>query len=276
MFAIAGGIILLICLIPLIPAIFQIFWGILGLSVSLIAILVLLLIAFLFLNGTLPLDFLLYGFGLFVIFRFIAFLGSSSTGNVDNARQRTYSKVKNNVDSIHSLTPNSVKIEMSETVRKIIPAFSTNAKITKIKKLNQLNQQQIQYRKESIDYATKKLDELTQEVMQNLASSCKIYIDSEIIKIDGSERVRPNDKLVLGNDFHVLFGDAKTKIVSINIMTRPLSKTRVERKISLNLPEQQDGFYPKISMKKVLRKTEKTIIQNLKKNPILAEKIKQP
>jgi len=275
MLAIVGAIILVICLIPILPMIVGIFWGILGLGVSLIAVLGLLLIAFLFLNGTLPLEFLIYGFGLFLLIRFFGFLTSKNQDSVDDLNPRGYSKVKKGENSIHTLTPNSVKIEMKEAVRRVIPAITKNAKITKIKKLNQLNQQQAQYRKKSIDYANKQLDTFTQEVMQNLSARCKIYIDSGIIKIDGSERAEPIEKLTLGNDFNVLFGDTKTKIVSINIMIRPLSSSRVKRKISFTFPQQLDGHYPNLSLKKVLRKTDRAIMQNLKKNPSLAEKIKQ-
>ena len=72
-----------------------------------------------------------------------------------------------------------------------------------------------------------------------------------------------------------LFFDGNIKkVASINIKVRPLSKVRVERKVSLELLGSQNEFYLRISNKKLLRKINKVIIQELKKKPDLAERIK--
>ena len=274
MLAIAGAIILVICLIPILHIIVGLFWMILGLGVWLIVVALAIVAIALFANGTLPLEILIYGVGFFLVFQFIRFLGMKSTKN--NYSDKGHANPKNaiNKNSDYDFVPKSIKIETREAIRKLIPALTTDAKILKIKALNKLERQQFEYRKKSIKSANHDLDNLTLEIIKSFEEKFKMYIDSGLISLEVSECTELLEKISLGNYIFLFFDGNIKKVASINIKVRPLSKVRVERKVSLELLGSQNEFYLRISNKKLLRKINKVIIQELKKKPDLAERIK--
>jgi hypothetical protein len=274
MLAIAAAIILVICLIPILHIIVGLFWVVLGLGFWLIIGAISLIVLVLFLNGTLPAGILMWGFGIFVLARFVGFLDSKSKNFTHQENRRKFPTKMNNDTSIYNVTPKSPKLEVNERCRRFIPAFSTKAKILKLQALNEIDQQQLNYQKKSINFASQQLDLHTKEIHSKLEEHFKLYLESELIRLEVVKSVLSIEKITVGDTVkNFLEGNAK-EIASITVKIRPATNTRIVKKISLRLPQQLEGYFPSISVKKILRKVDRLILKELKRDPKLTEKIK--
>ena len=118
------------------------------------------------------------------------------------------------------------------------------------------------------------MDLHTKEIHLKLEEHFKLYLESELIRLEVLKSVLSIEKITVGDTVKIfLEGNAK-EIASITVRIRPATNTRIVKKISLRLPQQLEGYFPSISMKKILRKVDRLILKELKRDPKLTKKIK--
>lgn len=273
MLIIAGGILLAVFVLYFLPEIFQlILW--------LLVVAIILLIVFAFAYGIIPPEILTFVVIAAIVIWLLNVLDSIkwSKSSFTRATKAKYLMVNGNYvvnsPSIKTLIPISKKIKFKKWVKSLSPALTQNAKLRKLTAINRLDKMQQQYGETSITNAIVSLEIFTSELQRKILSNFKTYLDSGLLTVKLSEQKEADDKIRFGTGISIYFeDDTSTKIAFIQAKVYPISCNRVRRKISLLFPETDKLFYSNISEKKVHKRINRLVLEKLKANPSLVERI---
>lgn len=274
MIAVAGGILLAILFIFLLPLILELIPILLGAALILIAVI-------LVFTGVIPLEIVLVGMGLLFAGRmFDAFENSRRTSSkTSSSYSLSASKSNNNLNSkntkfaLQSAAPRSKKIEFQKKIRFFRPAFTNHSALQKLKELKELDDQQLQYGKLALQNGSTSLDNFSIYLSDHFSKQFQVYVDNDLLRLVVNRSENSPNNATFRCDISIYLDDQVNEIASVRILVRAISNKKSIRTISLFLSKPEKTDLHGISINRVVRRINKSIVSELKKKPHLIDKI---
>lgn len=270
MFAVAGGILLVIFLPFILTFVVEmgilVFWLLIGAGA---------IVCFIFIinepGGFLPLLGVVVIFG--GIFFFLMFMGrnykTDNSGSSNNLKSE--SRVK---EQILAIAPKSRQLEIQNKIAEIIPAFKEIAQIRKIQKINAIKDKQKSYGTICIKNAALDVENEAVKIFNFLNLALGKYLTSDLMSLElQNEATSCYLKVCNGISILVILAGKETTHLEILVRSRPLSAEKQQRTMSVFFQELGRKDIHQISERRLLRIIKKDLIRMIKQNPELAKTI---
>lgn len=274
MLVIAGGILLAILFIVLLPAILELVPILLRAGFILIFLV-------LILTETIPFDIVLVGLGLLFAFTiFNMFVDSPSVSHKSGSRytHAAYKlgrslNFKSTKFALQSATPRSRKIEFQKKIRLLYPAFKNHSALKKLKKIKEIDDQQLHYGKLALQNASNTLDEFSIHLSNHLSKQFQVYIDNGLLRLVVNKSENSPSNATFRCDVLIYFDDEANELAAVSASVRATSNKKSIRTISLFLFKPEKTDLHGVSINKVVRRINKSIMSELRKKPHLIDKV---